>query len=173
MWSQLRSTGKCWQPFRSNHVFGIVGDWAVFGGNLLSFRAERNTVGRTQPVQFGWSLSFNMRVPHSSRRSQLLQCSCGVQEEKKNKTKQSVHVRGFDWCYEHPLKYKRNIKKLLVCHLCGWRSYRTCFWRCKDQKKKKKKEKRKEKMKNWATFVPFFTTELGRCRSEGTLFRKP
>lgn len=81
----IKEHRQFWQPYWSNHVFGIVGHSTLIRKPPLwrALRLMKQIQSRrTQPVQFVWSLSFNIWVPHNSRgkSNTPLQCGWGVQE---------------------------------------------------------------------------------------------
>lgn len=179
----IKEHRQCWQPYWSNHVFGIVGHSTLLRKPPLwrALRLMKQIQSRrTQPVQFVWSLSFNIWVPHNSRGKKKksntittwLRCT-GEHERERETGKKRLYSR-IQLMLKAPQlhnKYRlilkesphRNIAFLPVLISCG-----TCTWRhCNDQRKEGKKLKYNRR----ATFVPFFTAELGRWRSEDTLLR--
>lgn len=175
----------CWQPYWSNHVFGIVGHSTLFRktSSLKSIKADetkRNIVKERMTLQpdlcsFVWSLSFNIWVPHNSRGNQTHHYN--VAEVCRRTWEKNRSYSRTQLMLNAP-NHKINIGWWTEILLCFFFFFLSSFPGDIDLigepalgDTEVTRGRKKKQTNRWATFVPFFTAELGRWRSEDTLLR--
>lgn len=106
------------------------------------------------PLQRGWGVQENMRERETGKKKRLYSRIQLMLKAPQLHNKYRLILK------ESPHRNIAFLPVLISCGTCTW-------WHCNDQRKEGKKLKYNRR----ATFVPFFTAELGRWRSEDTLLR--